>query len=340
MSKRKLSQQQQKRISAQRRNHDSQRDKKVILPEDSSLGEQIEGRVIANFGTQVLVQDSNKSVEQRCFLRANLDIVTGDYVVWRPGQELGVVESRKDRASELNRPDSYGKLRTVAANVTQMLITLASEPPPHCSLIDRYLVAAHIHNLKPILLINKVDQNDIPAESVLVLEEIEELYSSLGYSIIKVSAHSGFGDKALCETLQGQTSIFVGQSGVGKSSLVQMLLPDIDIRIGALSAAASKGRHTTTHSQLYHFPFGGDCVDSPGIREFGLWHASPNQILSGFSEIQTLSQQCKFRDCAHKHEPGCAILTAIENNDISIKRFESYALILNQLNDVTMKTQG
>lgn len=334
MSKRKLTVQQRRRIAEQRAKRKQDRADSTLsnFADDQSLSELRAGMVIAHFGHEVLIEDQGFS--QKCHLRANLEICTGDQVMWRSGTELGVVESIEPRTSEIQRPDIYGKLRTVASNVSQLLITVAPEPEPHAGMIDRYLVAAHLHKLRPILLLNKIDHDQNTR-----LEDIEQRYRNLGYELIRVSAHSGIGIAELQSALNGYTSIFVGQSGVGKSSLIQTLLPDETIRIGALSVAEAKGRHTTTNSQLYHFPSGGYCIDSPGIREFGLWHATEQDILAAFPEIANVADQCRFRDCAHQSEPGCAIKAAIENKDISTARYQSYQTILNQLDDVTIKTQ-
>lgn len=335
MSKRKLSIQQRRRIAEQRAKRKAERASESLVSEldESSLSEAKPGLVIAHFGHEVLIEGNSDS--QKCHLRANLEVCTGDNVLWRSGSELGVVESRDERKTEIQRPDIYGKLRTVAANVSQLLITIAKEPEPHANLIDRYLVAANIHQLKPIILVNKFD-----LESNDALENIIGTYTQLGYSLLKVSAKSDSGIEELQDALKNNTSIFVGQSGVGKSSLIKSLLPTEEIRIGALSNAEAKGRHTTTNSQLYHFPSGGYCIDSPGIREFGLWHASENDILASFPEIAHAATRCRFRDCAHESEPGCAVKEELQNGRILQERYTSYQTILNQLDDVTIKTQA
>ena len=331
MTKRKLSLQQRRRIAEQRT---EKKLSKIELPEDSELGSVQSGLIIANFGTQVLVKGEHDS--QRCYLRSNMDPVTGDNVQWRKGKELGVLESIDTRQSELQRPDSYGKLRTVAANVTQLVICIASEPEAHSSLIDRYLIAAHLHKLETILVLNKADLCEPNNKAIELLHR----YATLGIRQLKVSAHSKLGIDQLAEELNQHTSIFVGQSGVGKSSLIKALLPEQDIRIGELSENVAKGKHTTTHSQLYHFTNGGRLIDSPGIREFGLWHASNEQILDGFPEIAEAAHHCRFRDCKHSSEPGCAVHQAIENKHILAERYQNYQLILQQLGDVTIKTQS
>ena len=335
MSKRKLSLQQKRRIAEQREKRKSQRlaNDRAKLENEQQLGELEDGLVIAHFGHEVLVRGEQQ--EQKCHVRANLELCTGDRVSWRAGTELGVVESCAPRQTEIQRPDIYGKLRSVAANVSQLIITIAPQPEPHANLIDRYLVAAHIHKLQPLILLNKADLA-LP-ETLL---SMSKQYSELGYQVLEVSASKGQGLSALSEKLCENTSIFVGQSGVGKSSIIQSLLPNEEIRIGALSSAANKGRHTTTNSQLYHFSSGGYCIDSPGIREFGLWHASPEEVLASFPELAAQAEMCRFRDCAHRSEPGCAIRAALDEGKICAKRFASYQSILNQLGDVTIKTQS
>lgn len=335
MSKRRLSVQQRRRIAQQRQEKALLKQAAMPLPDDSTLGDLRAGHVVTNFGRQAEIESDD--LRQRCHIRANIELATGDRVKWRPGQELGVVESCEDRDTELQRPDIYGKLRCVAANVSQVLITIAPEPEPHTTLIDRYLIAARLHNLQACIVVNKAD---LASDNRDKLQEIERIYGLLGYSMIAVSSKTELGLDKLKQHLQDHTSIFVGQSGVGKSSLIKTLLPDEEIRIGELSEAASKGRHTTTHSQLFHFPFGGLCIDSPGIREFGLWHATPSDVLNGFPEIEAVAGSCKFRDCAHSSEPGCAIIAAIADGTVLQQRFDSYSLILNQLDDVTIKTQS
>lgn len=332
MSKRKLSLQQRRRIAEQRAKNKARQQANAVTEDATELSELQPGLVVAHFGHEVVVE--GESGTQKCHLRANLDLCTGDKVMWRAGPELGVVESRDRRSSEIQRPDSYGKLRTIASNVSQLLITIAPEPAPHSNLIDRYLVAAHLHQLKPLIVINKVDHSEL--SQVL---EIEKTYRSLGYNSIHISAQDGTGLEQFKKALSKNTSIFVGQSGVGKSSLVKLLLPDEDIRIGELSNSEAKGRHTTTNSQLYHFPFGGYCIDSPGIREFGLWHATRADILAGFPEIAEAAEQCKFRNCGHQSEPQCGVKDALVAKRISEARYVSYETIVNQLDDVVIKTQ-
>lgn len=288
--------------------------------------------MLSHFRTQADVETDDGSVI-RCNLRANLgSIVAGDKVMWRSDDSSGVITAVFPRVSELQRPDGYGKLRLVAANVTRAVITLSPEPEPHANLIDRYLVVAEHLGLEALLLVNKceliAEHSELPA--------LLSSYQQLGYAVQYVSARAGEGMEELRQHLAQGTTIFVGQSGVGKSSVIQHLLPDEEIKVGELSEMVKKGRHTTTHARLYHFPSGGDCIDSPGIREFGLWHLSEDEVIAGFRELQGRMGQCRFRNCRHQQEPDCALREALANGEISPQRFRSYELIVASLSDVTV----
>jgi ribosome biogenesis GTPase len=338
LSKRRLSKQQIERVQRRRR-ADSHSAETAVA--DDHLGPESEGLVLGYLGKQVDVEDLASGAVVRCHMRANLGLLAaGDKVLWRsvvgsaPGaDEAGVVTALFPRQSELHRPDAFGKLKLVAANVSRMVITLAPEPQAHANLIDRYLVVAETLGLEPLLLVNKQDllQADHPLLALL------DAYQALGYDALRVSARCGLGMDDLRQRLASGTSVFVGQSGVGKSSIIQALLPDEKIRIGELSEQELKGRHTTTHARLYHFPFGGDCIDSPGIREFGLWHLTPEQVAAGFREFRDAVGLCRFRDCSHGREPGCGLQAAVAAGQISQARFDSYRQIIASLDAVTMQ---
>ncbi|MDF3867634.1 small ribosomal subunit biogenesis GTPase RsgA [Pseudomonas denitrificans (nom. rej.)] len=302
--------------------------------EGGDLGAEQTGQVIAHFGVQVEVeaQDGDDAGQVfRCHLRANLPpLVTGDQVVWRPGnQGIGVIVAQLPRTSELRRPDMRGVLKPVAANVDRIVIVFAPRPEPHANLIDRYLVAAEHAGIKPLLLLNKADLID--EENAPFLDSLLGTYRELGYPLLEVSAANGLALDALRAALNEHVSVFVGQSGVGKSSLVNALLPGVDTRVGDLSEVTGKGTHTTTTARLFHFPAGGDLIDSPGIREFGLGHVSRDDVEAGFIEFHDLLGHCRFRDCKHDREPGCALLKALEDGRISPQRMASYRHILASL---------
>jgi len=292
--------------------------------QNGELSEELSGVVIAHFGTQIDIEpvpaDGNV---YRCHLRANLPtLVTGDKVVWCRGEPTGVVVAVESRNSELCRPDPHGRLKPIAANIDQIVIVIAPAPLPHANLIDRYLIASEHTGIEPIILLNKTDL--INDDNQQAIENLLSVYPTLGYRVLRASTLHDQGLQELVDTLQQRVSVFVGQSGVGKSSLISKLLPDIDLKVGALSIKTQKGTHTTTTAQLFHFPSGGDLIDSPGIREFGLEHLDDNTLADCFVEFRPFLGRCKFRDCQHRREPNCALLEAVAEGKISQRRFASF----------------
>ncbi|MDI4639319.1 MULTISPECIES: small ribosomal subunit biogenesis GTPase RsgA [Halomonadaceae] len=339
MSKRKLTRQQRwriEKIQAERTKRASRHD----VDDNAALGAgeygpEREGRVIAHFGRSLDVAAGEDGTHTRCHLRANLEsLVTGDRVIWRLGEEgSGVVVARRERANVLERPDARGLLKPVAANIDQILIVFAVEPAPHANLIDRYLVAAEATGIAPVLVLNKIDL--LPDDGG-ELKALLDRYEALGYPVVEATTQRPDGLDALHARLTERTSVFVGQSGVGKSSLIDRLLPNEALRIGALSEDSRKGTHTTTTARLYRLPSpvaddGGELIDSPGIREFGLGHLSEDEVTQGFIEFRDHLGHCRFRDCRHRQEPGCALLAAVERGDIQAARFDSYRRILASL---------
>lgn len=333
MSKRKLSRRQAWRVNkiqeerAKRASGRQERAEEALTAGD--LGPEQEGMITAHFGTQVEVESSDGE-SRRCHMRANLEgLVTGDRVVWCDGDPTGVVVAQLERHSELCRPDPYGSLKPVAANIDQIFIVIAPFPEPHSNLIDRYLVASASVGIEPVILLNKIDLLQQDAALQALLDDMLAVYPTLGYRVLRASRFDGM--ETLHAALRDRTSIFVGQSGVGKSSLVNALLPEADLRVGALSENSLKGTHTTTTARLFHLPTGGTLIDSPGIREFGLWHMTKEQVEQGFVEFRPYLGTCKFRDCQHQQEPGCAILQAQDQGKISLGRLDSYRRIIGSL---------
>jgi ribosome biogenesis GTPase / thiamine phosphate phosphatase len=336
MSKRKLTRQQAWRIEKIQEERAKRASKRDARAQEAlavgELGPEREGLITAHFGTQVEVE-SDAGQRQRCHLRANLEgLVTGDRVVWCEGDPTGVIVAQLDRDSVLSRPDPYGKLKPVAANIDQIILVIAPLPQPHGQLIDRYLVAAETVNIEPVILLNKTDLLDGDPGLQQQMDDLLAIYPTLGYRILHTCSLQGGLDE-LHAALRERVSVFVGQSGVGKSSLINALLPDADLRVGALSESTQKGIHTTTTAQLFHLALGGSLIDSPGIREFGLWHMSKGQVEQGFREFRSLLGHCKFRDCQHEQEPNCAILGAAEAGEISDRRLESFRQIVASLED-------
>lgn len=329
MAKRKLTKQQRYRVKNQ------QRKRKPLETSDSPVDESTlspptEGLVIARYGMQADIEpvslESEATTVRRCHIRANLDdLVCGDRVVWQQDQQgAGVVVAIDERSSLLSRPDSRGLSKSIAANISQMVIVIAPYPEVYHNVIDRFLVAAHHFNIKACIAVNKID---LLSKEDKHLHHLLTTYKNLGYPLIEVSAEQKLHLDPLREQLKGHTSIFVGQSGVGKSSLINSLLPDVQTTVGEVSSATGKGKHTTTAAMLYHFPFGGDLIDSPGIREFSLWQVPNDSLEASFPELRQLSEHCQFRDCSHLNEPGCAVKKGLDNGSIERARFESFLRI-------------
>ncbi len=312
MSKRRLNDQQRRNIEQR---HAREAENVDLRP----------GLVVAHHGKQVMLEDCESGERRGCTVKQTLGAVaTGDRVRWRENADgRGSVEFVEPRHSLLIRPDTLGKPRLMAANIDQVLITIAPVPEPNASVIDRAIVAALDLPAEPILLVNKVDRLDAPQRQTMRAFVAE--WCAAGVDALEVSAVTGEGIDALKARLQNHQSLFVGLSGVGKSSLVAALMPvGADILVGAISEHSQEGRHTTRTSTLYHLPSGGDVVDAPGVRDFGVWAMTTAVVRRGFSEIENAAQQCRFANCTHRAEPGCAVKQAMEQGKISGRRYQSF----------------
>jgi len=291
------------------------------------------GLVVANFGAKLVVEDA-KGKLHRCAGRRKLGpVVCGDRVQWQAGnhQDCAITELQA-RHSELARPDKNGRKKTIAANIDQILIMTAPGPEFSTGLIDRYLITAESVGIQPLIVLNKIDLLD--KQQLTEFKHHLAAYEKLDYPVIFTSTTTAHGLDALLPLLLNKTSIFVGKSGVGKSSLINLILPDAAARVGEISQATGKGTHTTTTAWLYHLPGNnGDVIDSPGIREFGLWQITPPQVAHGFREFRDYAEQCRFRDCLHRSEPGCAVTEAVKQGEISAPRYASYERILASLDE-------
>jgi len=317
MSKRRISEQQSARIEKNQ--------KRYRQPtEQESNSATADGLVIRRFSRHALVEPINGACIH-CSIRPNIDsLVAGDRVVWQAeGERQGVIVSRYPRQSVLGRPDKKGQIKPVAANISQILIVTAPKPEISWPLVDSYLVMADYLNLRACIILNKTD-----LACNQLRERLRQQYEPLGYPIVFTSYEDKKSYQLLQNLLDAQISVFVGQSGVGKSSLIAHILPlEANIQIAAISDQAELGKHTTSSSCLYHLPTGGALIDSPGIREFGLWHMPAVDIAKGYREFKPYLSQCKFRNCNHQDTPGCEIIAAVKNKLIARDRYENYVRI-------------
>jgi ribosome biogenesis GTPase len=267
---------------------------------------------------------------------SQLSLAVGDVVeVLTIGDGRGVIEEVLPRRTKLSRRAvGPGKReQIVAANVDQLVIVASlAAPPLRLNLIDRYLVAAGRGGLRPVICINKIDLG-VPAEAAADLAP----YAELGYPVHWTSATTGEGIPAFRERLAGVTSVLAGKSGVGKSALLTAAEPGIELRSAPVSAATGKGRHTTSFSSLLPLAGGGYVIDTPGIREYTLWELDPGDLDSHFPDIARFAAGCRFADCAHRHEPGCAVKEAAADGRIPARRYASYTRIRNGLEDEALE---
>ncbi len=283
------------------------------------MSETLEGLVIAHLGQGIAVEHNGEII--LCQPLRKLDTVTvGDKVLWSlVAPEQGRIEALLPRKSVLSRPSRNEKIRPVAANIDNIFVVFAVEPFCDFLLLDQYLAICENRDFQASLILNKTD---LPLS-----DEIEnELanYVNLGYALYRVCANEADSLSELKQALRGQVSIFTGQSGVGKSSLTNALIPDKNLKTNTVSATTKHGRHTTTAATLYHLPEGGDLIDSPGVAIFGLADISRGQLAQGYREFLPFLAQCKFNDCSHHLDKGCAVRAAVENDEISISRYERF----------------
>lgn len=312
MSKRRINKQQADRIKKIQQRYQAEHVDEEILAN---------ALVITRFSKQVEIEDE-QGLRRRCNIRPHLEtLVAGDRIVWQSeGEQQGVVVSLYPRQSVLAKKNAHGQLKPVAANISQLVIVFAPKPEVSWPLIDSYLVMASLLKLKAILVLNKCD-----LKGDEIKQQLDQHYQHLNYAYCFTSHHSPESIEALQQLLKDEISVFVGQSGVGKSSLIASLLPhEENISTGALSEISELGRHTTSNSTYYHIPTGGALIDSPGVREFNLEQMQIGNLAQHYIEFQPLLSQCKFRNCTHQNTPGCAILQAIQEGKISTFRYENF----------------
>ena len=274
------------------------------------------GLVITRYGQRLLVEAESGELLQ-CTGRRNIELsVAGDQVIYQTTDNgEGVVTALLARENSLVRSQ-----KLIAANIDELWLVVSIEPHYQFELIDRYLVVAENANLPINIVVNKIElSSDIDK-----VKRDFSMYESAGYNVSYLSVNEKINIAEFKSQLNDKTHIFLGQSGVGKSSLINELIPDLNLRVNEISTKSKLGKHTTTNTTLYHIPSGGDLIDSPGIREFKLDELTDKEILSGFKEFKPFIGQCKFRNCAHIKEPKCAIKTAVESGDIHPLRYANY----------------
>jgi len=342
MAKRKLTQQQKRRVQGKRHKNELSGESKSV---NSQLGSEQPGLVITSFGKRVLVE-AEDGQHYSCAIRQHLGkLVAGDQVIWQTDLEenTGVVVSVQPRSHELSRPGFRGQTRMIAANIDYIGIVTPVVPGIHPDMIDRYLVAANQLNIPAIIIINKVDllESDEHWEAVA---ELLEPYDEMGIELIPASTINQEGLETLVDFMEGKNSVFVGPSGAGKSSLINALIPDLDIRVGQLSQATGLGKHTTTNSILYHLSklsdetsSSGNLIDSPGIRQFSPAPCELSELESYYPDFAEFLGMCKFNNCSHTIEPNCAIKQAVEDGTIAYSRYQSFQRLLEEFKDSESK---
>ncbi len=283
------------------------------------------GRIVAAYGRNVLLEDDSGMRGHSKLRGKRLRPVCGDWVTWTLEATGGerIVEEIQPRKTELTRPDNRGRPEVIASNVTQLIVVVAAKPEYDLFMIDRYLAAARFMDADAAIVLNKQDLDGADK-----LNSDMQEFKDIGYRIVRTCAKTGTGIDILEKLLGEQTSILVGQSGVGTSSLLNKMIPGIDAATREISESGGFGKHTTTASILHHVPNNGEIIDSPGVRDFAPTPQEPRLIAHGYREMAPLMHDCRYSDCMHLKEPGCAIKNAVEQGDITQRRYESYSRLV------------
>lgn len=296
----------------------------------------MKGIVMKSTGSWYEVRDAGSGAMMQCRIKGKFrlgdskhtnPVTVGDVVDYEPetGQETGIISRIHPRSNHIIRKASNLSKQThiIASNMDQaaMVATFAF-PATSLGFIDRFLITAEAYHIPALLIFNKVDL--LNEEQLRVANEVQHLYEQIGYKVIRTSASKGTGIELLRSLVEGKTTLFSGHSGVGKSTLLNTLDADLHIKTSSISEYHQKGQHTTTFAEMHPLSFGGFIIDTPGIREFGLVELEGAELSHYFREMQPLIASCKFNNCTHTGEPGCAVKQAVLNGQISEARYHSY----------------
>jgi ribosome biogenesis GTPase len=303
------------------------------------------GRVVAIISDGFIVQRDVDGQRFACGLRGLLKkektqaknlVGVGDFVWFsETASDTGVIDAIEPRRTILVRADNLSrrKEQLIAANIDQVLITVSVvDPALKPALVDRYIIASQKGGMAPVIVVNKIDLLVAGSEEQQLFENFCQAYRSTGIPVIPVSATTGDGLDALRDSMKGNASVFAGQSGVGKSSLINAIT-GLDLRVRETVEKTGKGSHTTTHAQLLPLNFGGWCIDTPGIKSFGVWDLLQSEVEAYFPDIFEIGRQCKFADCSHTGELGCAVIEAVNRGEVSPLRFDSYCGLIASIDD-------
>ena len=277
--------------------------------------------VIATFSRRMRVRFADDQKADARIKGKKLKPVCGDKVTVESidGEADWLITSIDQRRNELTRPNLRGQVETLAANLDLVVVVAAASPKPDWFIVDRYLCAAENMGAEAAVVYNKTD-----LDTKVDPDEILKTYRELGYPGIACSAETNSNIDPLADLLTAKTSIIVGQSGVGKSSLINRLSADSDLKTATISAKTGEGRHTTVNSAMITLPNGGDVIDSPGVRDYAPALQTPDQAIIGFREVHKLGENCRFANCRHLREPNCAVKQAVESEEMDERRYESY----------------
>jgi len=301
------------------------------------------GRIIKSTGSWYFIRkDSGAILHARIRGKFRLDnirhtnpVTVGDFVDFEVDKDgIAVITKIHERKNYILRRavNLSKKTHIIASNIDRaFLVVTVNNPKTSYGFIDRFLVTAEAYHIPAVLVFNKMDAYD--ENQLRIVEKYRAVYERIGYPTISVSAKTGLNLSALKSELKGITSLVSGHSGVGKSTLLNALHPDLALKTAEVSDFNQKGQHTTTFAEMYEWPFGGFGIDTPGIKEFGLVYMEKEEIQGYFPEIFKLKKDCKFDNCLHLNEPKCAVREAVESGEVAISRFESYIDFLTETED-------